>query len=203
VICGRQEDWFLVRLNSGDTVQAVSDADPLGSFDLQLTDSAGTVLEENPAAVHRVVGSTGAFFLRMRTNDAAAFYGLRVQVARGASCAHNPPQPHPNAQAALPLPLGPTYAWSVCPGEATWFSIGAAVGLGADVMAAVDPRDGPIALQLFDSDAITLLAQDLRGSAAPRVAAASSRGGTFFLRVAGTDELVGNRYDLTARVVPP
>jgi hypothetical protein len=35
------------------------------------------------------------------------------------------------------------------------------------------------------------------------VTAGASKGGLFFLRVAGADDLVANRYDLTARLVQP
>lgn len=202
-LCGRDEDWFAVDLQSGDLVQVVSDADPLGSFDLQLLDGFGALLEENPAAFAHVVGSTARYFVRARTNDASAFYGLRVQVAHGTSCAHNPALPHPSAQGALTLPLGPTYSWAVCPGEATWFAARVADGQGVDVTAALDVRDGPIALQLYDSDATTLLAQDTKGTAAPHVAAAAARGGVFYLRASGMDALVANRYDLTVRLTRP
>ena len=202
-LCGGEEDWYRVALQSGDTVQIVSDADPLGSFDLQLFDQAGALLEENPAAVLRVVGSTASYFLRARTNDASAFYGLRVQVAHGTACAHNPAEAHPTPQGALQLPLGTTWSWAICPGEATFFSIAAPAGKGADVTASVDPRDGPVVLRLYDSDGATLLAEDAHATGAPHVAAATSKGGLFYLRVSGSDELVANRYDLTARLTQP
>ena len=203
-LCGRDEDWFTVSLKSGDTVQVVVDADPLGSFDLQLIDSAGAVLEQGPAAVLRTVGTTGTYSLRARTNDAAAFYGLRVQVAQGTACVHNPPEAHPAPQQALPLPIGPTYAWTICPGEATWFSIRAGAGQGADATAALDPTaGGAIVLELYDSDGATLLARDTRGTAAPTVSAAASMAGLYYLRAAGLSPEVTTRYDLTARLAGP
>ena len=202
-LCGGEEDWFKVDLQSGDTVQIVAGADPLGSFDLQLQDGTGALLEENPAAVLRVVGSTGPYFVRTRSNDASAFYGLRVQVAHGTACAHNPPEAHPTPQGALPLPLGNTYSWAICPGEATVFSIAAPAGKGVDVTASVDPRDGPVVLRLYDSDGVTLLAEDAKATSAPHVAAAAAKGGVFFLKAIGSDELVANRYDLTARLTQP
>jgi hypothetical protein len=203
-LCGREEDWFSIALLSGDTVQVVSDADPLGSFDLQLRDAAGAVLEEGPTAVEHLVGSTGTYYLRARTNDASAFYGLRVQVAHGTACAHSPPDAHPTAPQALPLPLGPSYDFAVCPGEATWFSLRAGAGQGVDVAGTLAPTaGGPLGLWLYDSDGTTVLAQDVGGTGAPRVTARSSQAGLFYLRVAGLFESVSNRYDLTARLVGP
>src|SRR5438270_11108107 len=132
-LCGGEEDWFSVDLQSGDTVQIVSDADPLGSFDLQLLDASGALLEEGHVAVERIAGSSGTYFVRARTNDAAAFYGLRVQVAHGTACAHSPVEAHPTAQQALSLGPGPSYDFAVCPGEATWFALRAGAGQGVDV----------------------------------------------------------------------
>jgi hypothetical protein len=200
-LCGSEADWFSLQLSSGDTVQVASSADPLGSFDLQLVDATSAVLEEGPAAVEHLVGSSGTYYIVSRTNDASAFYGLRVDVAHGTACAHNPPDAHPTAALALPLPLGPSYAWTVCPGEATWFALRPAIGQGAAISAALDPTiGGPIALALFDSDGQTLLARDASGSAAPQVSAAAARAGVLFLRVEGLDAAVTATYDLTARV---
>ncbi len=201
-LCGREEDWFSLALLSGDTVQVVSDADPLGSFDLQLVDSANQLLEENAVAVEHLIGSTGSYFLRARTNDASAFYGLRVQVAHGTACAHNPPDAHPTPPQALPLPSGPTYSWTVCPGEATFFVLKVAAGQGADVTASLDPAaGGALQLSLYDSDGQTVLARDSSGSAAPHVAATLSTAGVFYLRVAGLNDAVSTSYDLTVRLL--
>ena len=202
-LCGAEQDWFSVQLLSGDTVQVVADADPLESFDLQLRD-ATAVLEEGPSAVLRTVGSTGTYFVRASTNDASALYGLRVQVAHGTPCEHNPPEAHPSAVQALPLGAGPSYDLAVCPGEATWFVIRVAAGQGVDASASLQPTaGGALALTLFDSDGQTVLAQDAAGTAGPHVAAARAAGASFFLRVAGVNELVRNRYDLTLRVTGP
>ena len=202
-LCGpSDEGWFSLQLLSGDTVQAVADADPLGSFDLQLRD-ANSVLEEAPSAVLHLMGSTGKYYLRARSNDASALYGLRVQVSHGSSCAHSPPDPHPGPAQALPLSPGPHYGYAICPGEATWFSIAVAAGQGVSATASLDPtRGGPLVLWLYDSDGQSLLAQDSFAGSAPQVAAASARGQTFFLRVAGTTNSVQNQYDLTVRLTP-
>jgi hypothetical protein len=197
-LCGAEEDWFKVSLLSGDTVQVVAGADPLASFDLQLRDGIG-VLDEAPFAVLRTVGSTGFYFVRARTNDASAFYGLRIQVAHGTACDHNPPDPHPTAAQALPLPAGPSYDFSVCPTEATWFSLRPPLGQGVDITASLDPTaGGALVFALYDSDGATALAQDY-----VHVAAAHARGEVFFLRVAGADPAVRNRYDLTVRFTLP
>ena len=202
-LCGpADEEWFALQLLSGDTVQAVADSDPLGSFDLQLRDPAA-VLEEAPFVVLHLIGRTGAYYLRARSNDASALYGLRVQVSHGQSCAHQPPDPHPSAAQALPLSAGPHYGDSVCPGEATWFSIAVAVGQGVDATLALDPTaGGPLTLSLYDSDGQSLLAQDASAGRAPHVAAPSARGQTLFLRVAGATNAVQNQYDLTVRFLP-
>jgi hypothetical protein len=197
-LCGAEEDWFKVSLLSGDTVQVVADADPLGSFDLQLLDGTG-VLDEAPFAVLRTVGATGPYFVRARTNDASALYGLRIQVAHGTACDHNPPDPHPAAAQALPLPVGPNYNFSVCPTETTWFSIRPPAGQGVDVRASLDPTaGGALVFTLYDSDGATVLAKDYA-----HVAAAHARGELFFLRVSGADPSVRNRYDLTVRFTLP
>ncbi len=202
-LCGAEQDWFSVQLLSGDTVQVVADTDPLESFDLQLRD-ATAVLEEAPSAVLRTVGSAGTYFVRASTNDASALYGLRVQVAHGTPCEHNPPDPHPSALQALPLGVGPAYGLSVCPGEATWFTIRVLAGQGVDATAALEPTaGGALALTLYDADGQTVLAQDAAGSAGPHVASGPTAGARFFLRVAGVNELVRNRYDLTLRVTGP
>jgi hypothetical protein len=202
-LCGREEDWFSLQLLSGDTVQAVSGADPLGSFDLQLIDNFGAVLEEGSVAVEHLAGRDGTYYLRARTNDASALYGLRIDVAHGAACAHNPAEPHPTAQQALPLSTGQSYSWAVCPGEATWFALrAAAAGQGADVTASLDvTAGGPIGLSLYDSDGQTLLSTDASGSAAPHVTAVGSRSALFFLRVVGLTGSVATRYDLTVRLL--
>ena len=202
-LCGPEEDWFSLSLLSGDTVQVVADADPLGSFDLQLRD-ATSVLDEEPLAVLRVVGATGTYFVRARTNDASALYGLRVQVAHGTACAHNPSEPHPSAVEALPLTPGPTYDLAVCPTEETWFALRPAAGQGVDVTGTLNPASGgALVFTLFDSDGATKLAEDATGSGAPHVAAAHLSGETAFLRVMGADPSVTNRYDATVRFTLP
>jgi hypothetical protein len=203
-LCGTEEDWFSIDLLSGDTVQAVADADPLGSFDLQLLSADQTVIDDEPFAVLRTVGATGRYFVRARTNDASALYGLRVQVAHGAACAHNPPAPHPDAVEALPLGPGPTYDLAVCPTEQTWFSFRPPAGQGVDLTASLSPTaGGALVFTLFDSDGATALSEDAAGTAAPHVAFAHASGELFFLRVMGADPAVQNRYDLTARYTLP
>jgi hypothetical protein len=197
-LCGAEEDWFRISLLSGDTVQAVADADPLGSFNLQLRDGAG-VLDEAPFAVLRSVGSSASYFLRARTNDASALYGLRIQVAHGTPCDHSPPDPHPGAAQALPLVAGVSPDFAVCPTEATWFALRPPAGQGVDVTASLDPTaGGALVFTLYDSDGATVLAKDYS-----RVAAARARGEMFFLRVAGADPAVRNRYGLTVRFTLP
>ena len=203
-LCGAEEDWFALALASGDTVQVVTDADPLGSFDLQLVDAAGALLEESHAAVLHLVGRTGTYYLRARTNDAAALYGLRIDLAHGQACAHNPPDAHPAPVNALPLGAGPSYDLAVCPTEQTWFSLRPPAGQGVDVAGSLLPTaGGALAFTLFDSDGATRLAEDASGSSAPHVAAARASGELFFLRVMGEDPSVRNRYDATVRFTLP
>ena len=202
-LCGAEEDWFSVALLSGDTVQVVADADPLGSFDLQLR-NADTVLDEEPFAVLRTVGATGTYYVRARTNDASALYGLRVQVAHGTACAHSPSQPHATAVQALPLGPGPSYDFAVCPTEQTWFSLRPPGGQGVDITGSLSPTaGGALVFTLFNSDGTTKLAEDGSGSAAPHVAAAHAQGEMFFLRVMGADPSARNRYDATVRFTLP
>ena len=202
-LCGKEEDWFSIPLLSGDTVQVVAETDPLGSFDLQLRD-ATSVLDEQPLAVLRTVGAGGTYFVRARTNDASALYGLRVQVAHGTACAHSPPQPHPTAVDALPLGPGPVYDLAVCPTEQTWFSFRPPAGEGVEVTGSLAPTaGGALFFTLFDSDGATVLSEDASGSAAPHVAAPRARGEVVFLRVIGADPSVRNSYDLTARYTLP
>jgi len=202
-LCGAEEDWFSLALLSGDTVQVVADADPLGSFDLQLR-NADTVLDEEPFAVLRTVGATGTYYVRARTNDASALYGLRVQVAHGTACAHSPSQPHATAVQALPLGPGPSYDFAVCPTEQTWFSLRPPGGQGVDITGSLSPTaGGALVFTLFNSDGVTKLAEDGSGSAAPHVAAAHAQGEMFFLRVMGADPSARNRYDATVRFTLP
>ena len=202
-LCGAEEDWFSLNLSSGDTVQVVADADPLGSFDLQLRDAAN-VLDDESRAVLRTVGSTGKYYVRARTNDASALYGLRVQVAHGTACPHNPPDAHPTAVNALPLGAGPSYDLAVCPTEQTWFSLRPPAGQGVDVAGSLLPTaGGALVFTLFDSDGATSLAEDSSGTPAPHLAAAHASGELFFLRVKGADPSVRNRYDATVRFTLP
>ncbi len=202
-LCGPEEDWFRLSLLSGDTVQVVSDADPLGSFDLQLRDAAN-ILDDEQFAVLRTVGATGTYYVRARTNDASSLYGLRVQVAHGTACAHNPPDPHPTAVTALPLVPGTSYDLSVCPSEQTWFSLWPPAGQGVDITGSLSPTaGGALRFTLFDSDGSTTLAEDASGSAAPHVSAAHAQGELFFVRVMGADPSVTNRYDATVRFTLP
>ena len=202
-LCGREEDWFSLDLLSGDTVQVVADADPLGSFDLQLRDAAN-ILDDEGFAVLRTIGTTGKYFVRARTNDASALYGLRVQVAHGAACPHNPPDPHPTALTALPLGAGPAYDFAVCPTEQTWFSLRPPAGQGVDLTFSLSPTaGGALVFSLFDSDGKSALAEDASGTSAPHLAAAHAAGELFFLRVMGETPSVRNRYDATVRFTLP
>jgi hypothetical protein len=202
-LCGPEEDWFSLSLLSGDTVQVVSDADPLGSFNLQLRDAAN-ILDDERTAVLRTVGATGKYYVRARTNDASALYGLRVQVAHGTACAHSPEGPHPTAVNALPLTPGTSYDFAVCPTEQTWFSLRPPAGQGVDVAGSLLPTaGGALVFTLFDSDGATRLAEDAGGSSAPHVGAARAQGELFFLRVMGADPSVRNRYDATVRFTLP
>jgi hypothetical protein len=202
-LCGPEEDWFSLSLLSGDTVQVVSDADPLGSFNLQLRDAAN-ILDDERTAVLRTVGATGKYYVRARTNDASALYGLRVQVAHGTACAHSPEGPHPTAVNALPLTPGTSYDFAVCPTEQTWFSLRPPAGQGVDITGSLLPTaGGALVFTLFDSDGATRLAEDAGGSSAPHVGAARAQGELFFLRVMGADPSVRNRYDATVRFTLP
>lgn len=199
-----EQDWFAVDLLSGDTVQVVADADPLGSFDLQLLDATSNVLDDESFAVLRTVGSTSRYYLRARTNDASALYGLRVQVAHGIACDHNPPTAHPDAADSLPLVAGPSYDYAVCPSEQTWFALRPPTGQGVDVTGALSPTaGGALVFTLFDSDATTVLGEDASGMPAPHVASAHFSGEQVYLRVRGADPSVTNRYDLTVRFPLP
>jgi len=202
-----QESWFSLALLSGDQVQVVSDADPLGSFDLELLAPDGTVLDEEQLAVAATAGSDGTYFVRARTNDASMLYGLEVIVRPGTSCAQSPAGDHGQATSAVPLDAGEYGGFSICPGEPTWFLLRPSADAGApgiEADAALDPtQGGPLVLTLFDSDGQTQLAQDASGAGQLTVTAPSSSGGTFFLRVSGASLTVANSYDLTVRSVTP
>ena len=204
-LCGpAEEDWFSLQLASGDTVQVVSTADPLGSFDLQLQNSSGVVLEEGALAVLHTVGSGGSYFVRARTNDASAVYGLRVAVLPGTACTHNPAGAHQSAQQAFPLSPGPHYGYAVCPGEASWFVLSVGSGQGVDATAQLDPtQGGALTLSLYGADAATLVAQDASGGATLHVAAGTAPAGILYLEVAGSSPSVQNQYDLTVRLTSP
>jgi hypothetical protein len=198
-----EEDWFAIDLLSGDTVQAVSSADPLVSFDLSLLDGAGGVLDEEKVAVESTVGSDGRYFIRARTNDASVLYSLRVDRAQGTSCAHSPLTPHPDAADALAIAAGNNFDFAVCPTEETWFLLRPPAGDGVDVTGSLDPTaGGALDFSLIDSDGITLLDEDQTGSAAPHVAGKPA-GEQFFLRVRGVLNTASNRYDVTLRYTLP
>ena len=202
-LCGREADWFVLQLRSGDRVQVVSDADPLGSFDLSLLSPVGTVLDEAPLALQATAGSDGPYYLVARSNDASASYGLRVTVKGGPACDHNPAGSFPQPSLAAPLGPGPHYDLSACPGEETWFAVRVAGG-GLEAKAALDPAlGGAIGLALFDSDGATVLAQDQSGGPAPAVSAPGASGGVFFLRVRGLTPVANARFDLVVRSLAP
>ena len=202
-LCGREADWFVLQLKSGDRVQVVSDADPLGSFDLSLLSPAGNVLDEAPLALLATVGSDGPYYLVARSNDASASYDLRITVKGGQGCDHNPPGSFPQPSLAAPLGPGPHYDLSACPGEETWFAV-RQTGGGLSAQASLDPaQGGAIGLALFDSDGATALAHDESGGPAPAVSAASASGGTFFLRVRGLTPVASARFDLVVRSLAP
>ena len=203
-----QESWFSFALLSGDVIQVVSDADPLGSFDMQLLAPDGTLLDEEQLSVEGTAGSDGTYFVRIRTNDASVLYGLQIIIRPGTACAENPAGDHDQASAAVALGPGEYGGYSICPGEPTWFVLrgnpdAGAPGIEAD--AALDPtQGGPLLMTLFDSDARTVLAQDASGSGALHVqAAAAASGGNFFLEIAGASGTVANTYDLTVRSFSP
>ena len=202
-----QESWFSLALHSGDQVQVVSDADPLGSFDMQLIAADGTVLDEEQLSVAGTAGSTGTYYIRIRTNDASALYGLSIIIRPGNACALNPSGSHGLASSAVPLTAGQYGGFTVCPGEPVWFVLrgdgdAGAPGVAAD--ATLDPtQGGPLVLTLFDSDAQTQLAQDASGSGNLQVEAVAASGGNFFLRVSGASATVANSYDLTVRSLAP
>ena len=200
-LCNREQDWFALPLRSGDRYQILADADPLGSFDVQLLSPSGALLEEGQLAVLGTAGSDATYLLRLRSNDAAAAYGLRISVRAGEACFHNPEGPHESASQAQPLEPGPHYDLAVCPGETSWFLLRSAGGI--DVRAALDPTlGGAIGLVLFDGDGRSALAFDQLGAAAPHVFASASTSGVYFLRVAGLTTTATARYDLTVRTTP-
>jgi hypothetical protein len=202
-----QQSWFSLALNSGDAVQVVCDADPLGSFDLQLHAPDGTLLDEEQLAVAATAGSTGTYFVRASTNDASVLYGLQIIIRAGTACTQSPAGSHSSAAASYPLAPGQYGGFTVCPGETTWFVArgspdAGAPGISADL--AVDPSmGGPLLFTLFDSDAQHVLVEDSTGNSNLHVQAASSMNGIFYLRVTGGSATVTNSYDLTVRSLAP
>ncbi len=207
-LCGAgQASWFSLALQSGEQVQVVSDADPLGSFDLQLLAPDSTVLAEGQLAVSATAGSDGTYFVRASSNDASMLYGLQIIERLGTACVQSPAGAHGQPAGAVPFASGSSGGFTLCAGEATWFVLrgspdAGAPGVQAD--AVLDPtQGGPLVLTLFDSDAQTQLSQDATGSGALHVQAASATAGNFFLRVRGASATVTNSYDLTVRSLAP
>jgi hypothetical protein len=201
-VCGTEEDWYVIPLRRGDRINVNVDADILvaGGLSVQLQDSLGRILDEDPYLVDATVAADADYFLRIRTHDERAAYALHVLVASGVPCDDDPHEDNDSVTGAAPLAAGIHRNLHICPADVDWFVVSVPAGKTLTATLTHDPLGGDLDLLLYDGDGATLLRSSRTTAAVEEVTVAGVTGGRAFLEVLPSDDRTQNAYDLSVSV---
>lgn len=203
-ICEQDEDWYLVPLYPGETMEAsISFVHVVGDLSLELYDDGGQLLEssqteEDQESVSLVAEARRDVLLRVPGAEGLInLYDLSVQVTP-AACedAAEAEQSNNDAGEATPVEAGATVQGQICAGDEDWYQVWlpAEVELTATLDAVA--QDGDLELTLFEPDGATLVVTSNTQEDQEQVALAIPEPGAWLLRVRGQGR-AQNSYSLS------
>jgi hypothetical protein len=209
--CTGDDDFYAITLAANDQVSAAASFNNgEGDIDMELLDSAGTVLDSagttaNTENVSATVPSAGTYYVRVFLfGDAGSTtgntYTLDVTVGGG-----NPPlctvdtfEPNDAMGTAPATPMGSYPGLGQC-GDDDWFGITLANGESISIDVSFTHAEGDIDIELYGPDG-TVAASSETTTNVESIAGTSNVAGTFTLRVflyQDTGSTPGNSYDLS------
>ena len=197
-LCGGQPDWFKLDLGAGDQVSlTVSPPNLAGTnFTTVLYDPTGTqALGSGSLQVDTSAPAAGTYPFVVRSTDARDDYTLRILVSRGTPCEDDAYEPDDSFTAAAPLDAGTHVNLMKCPNNADWYLVAVPRGQSLTATLRSDPTQGPLELDVYDSDGTTLLAKTTTTAPAEQVTVTDSSAGRVFLQVVAAST-TQNAYDL-------
>lgn len=197
VACEGEEKWYRFSLLEGDRISVVIDADFLTTdgFDAQFRTEDGSVLQSSLHEIKTIVSQAGEYFLRIRTRSGRVHYALNVLISRGVPCKNDNLEPNDTSPQAKALGQGAHQGLVICPGDVDWFVIPLPAGKGIEASMA-QAGGGNLELQLYDSNAESLLGSDTGTSAEKRVSAPRLQGDRAYLKVEASNKRTESVYGL-------
>jgi hypothetical protein len=208
VLCGGEEDWFALELESGTSVVLeliFSNAE--GNLDLHLVGPDGVVplatseSETDGESIAHPVTSSGTYYVRVFASGVATAvsYDLTITVA-DISCIEDRLEPNATPSAATEVVLDDDDRFeasglTLCQGDEDWFAIDAS--LGQLVMAEINfsHEAGDLQLELIDAEGFVLDSSvSFHDNEYIRFSVTSA--GTYYLRVYGNTPYVANSYGM-------
>ncbi len=208
--CEANEDFYTFAAGAQDTVRAellFSDAE--GDIDLELRDSAGTVLARSGGVADDerltfTVSSAGTYAIRtwLYRDDGTQpgnGYGLRFTVTPAGACLTDLLEPNDTPGAAVALGAGARFFLGACGGNDDFYALQLTAGRAVTLDALFVDAEGDVDLQLFDPSG-TMVASARGVVDNERITYTPTVSGAFALRVwlyADGGTSTGNTYQLS------
>jgi hypothetical protein len=202
-ICETDEDWYLVPLYPGETLEAsISFVHVVGDLSLELYDEAGELLEasqteEDQESLSLTAQVRRDVLLRVPGGEGLInLYDLSVEVTP-AACedAAEAEQSNDSAQEATEVASGSTVEGQICAGDEDWYQVWLPAEVAITATLTSTTQDGDLDLTLFEPDGVTIAATSATDQDQEQVALAIPEPGPWLLRVRGAGR-AQNSYTL-------
>ncbi len=218
VLCPGDDDWYKVRLNTGDSLQAsiAFTHSAEGDLDLVVLRPDGvTILAESRSATDNEqvqtspVDTTGDYYVRVVGASPAVTNAYALTLERTpaqVTCQDDSFEQNDTAAEASNINPGPVGAAKLCPGDEDWYAISLNAGDDLNVTLSFTHSAGDLDLALYRPDDLQTPLADSRTRTDNEVASFNGApvAGLYLVRVFGANNTATNDYNLLVeRAQPP